>query len=605
MCPESTGSALRGLKRRQFRPENAHRGLPDRRKPIRRSQEERLSQPQPQNQKLPSTTRSASIAMRNPFDSPSIQRQNKTCKSSSVIMSGTEADFAAVLMHVAPQGEEELHLGLLAGFVVRFPLGWKPGSQMLTDRGQGMHEAEVVNDAGKEIWEQDRRHFLHPFTHFESFRESGSLIISEGAASEVTDANGQTYIDAIGGLWCTNIGLGRDEMAQAIADQVRKLAYTSSFVDMSNEPAAVLSARLAELAPGDLNRVHFATGGSTAVDSAFRLVQFYQTCNGKPDKIHMIARRQAYHGSTFATMSLGFKKADRVPEFRYVQDTIHHVSAPDIYRAPDGTGESDFCDFLIAEFEAKIAELGADRVGGFFAEPVMGAGGVLVPPKDYLKRMREVCREHDILYVSDEVVTAFGRLGHWFASHDEFGIVPDIITSAKGLSSGYLPIGAVIYSDRVHDVMSHGDPGRWFASGFTYSGHPVCCAAALKNIEIMERENLLAHAQEVGEYFGDKLSELKGLPLVGDVRGLGLMRCVENVLNRETKEMFPESVKIGKRISTAAEALGVLVRPVGHLNVMSPPLVITREEIDFVVSRLAAAIKQVHADLVKEGWNPV
>ena len=463
----------------------------------------------------------------------------------------------------------------------------------------------AANDAAREIWEKDRRHFLHPFTHFSSFRESGALIMDKGSASEVTDANGQTYVDAIGGLWCTNIGLGREEMAEAIADQVRKLAYTSTFVDMSNAPAALLAAKLAELAPGDLNRVHFATGGSTAVDSAFRLVQFYQTCCGRPDKIHMIARRQAYHGSTFASMSLGYKKADRVPEFRFIQDSIHHVSEPDIYRAPEGMSESDFCDHLVREFEDKIAELGADRVGAFFAEPVMGAGGVLVPPEGHLKRMLEVCRRHDILYVSDEVVTAFGRLGHWFASYDEFGIVPDIITSAKGLSSGYLPVGAVIYSDRIHDVMSQDGADRWYTSGFTYSGHPVCCAAALKNIEIMERENLLDHAKDVGVYFGEKLKQLEGLPLVGNVRGLGLMRCVENVMNRKTKEVFPDKVNIGKRISNAAEDLGVLVRPIGRLNVMSPPLVITRDEIEFVVSRLGIAIERVHQDLVKEGWNPI
>ena len=461
------------------------------------------------------------------------------------------------------------------------------------------------NDAAHRVWELDRRYFLHPFTHFESFEESGALIISEGSGSEVSDANGQTYLDAIGGLWCTNIGLGREEMAEAIADQVKKLAYTSTFTDMSNEPAALLSAKLAELAPGNLNRVHFATGGSTAVDSAFRLAHFYQQCAGRPEKIHMIARRQSYHGSTYASMSLGYKAADRKHGFRYIEDTIHHVSEPDIYRAPDDMSEAEFCDFLVNEFQEKIHEIGANRVGAFFAEPVMGAGGVLVPPEGYIGRMREVCLEHDILYVSDEVVTAFGRLGHWFASEDVFGIVPDIICSAKGLSSGYLPIGAAIYSDAIHEVISTGDPSRTYTSGFTYAGHPVCCAAALKNIEIMEREEILDHAKDVGNYFGQRLDDLMGLPLVGNVRGLGLMRCVENVLNRETKEKFPDSIDIGKRISNAAEEIGLLVRPIGRLNVMSPPLVITHEQVDFVVDRLGRAIERVHHDLKKEGWNPV
>ena len=468
-----------------------------------------------------------------------------------------------------------------------------------------MDSVHLRNDAAHQLWEQDRRHFLHPFTHFESFEESGALILESGSGCRLTDANGQTYLDMLGGLWCTNIGLGREEMAEAIAEQTRRLAYSSTFTDMSNEPAALLSAKLAELAPGDLNRVHFSTGGSTAVDSAFRLAQFYQQCAGRPEKMHVIARRQSYHGSTYASMSIGYKEADRRHGFKYIEDTIHHISEPDVYRAPDGMSEHEFCDHLVQEFEDKIDEIGAERVGAFFAEPVMGAGGVLVPPEGYLKRMRNICSRHDILYVSDEVVTAFGRLGHWFASEDVFGIVPDIITSAKGLSSGYLPIGATIYSDRIHDTISSGDPSRTFTSGFTYAGHPVCCAAALKNIEIMERENIPARAAEAGAYFGERLKDLEGMKLVGNVRGIGLMRCIENVLDRSTKEAFPEEVGISKRVSDAAERMGVLVRPIGRLNVMSPPLIITKAEIDHAVDRLGQALEQVCAELVREGWNPV
>ncbi len=468
-----------------------------------------------------------------------------------------------------------------------------------------MHTVDFRNDASREVWEKDRRHFLHPFTHFDSFEDSGALIITEGSGSEITDINGQTYLDAVGGLWCTNIGLGRKEMADTIAEQVQKLAYSSTFTDMSNSPAALLAAKLAELSPGDLNRVHLSTGGSTAVDSAFRLIHFYQRCAGHPDKTHVIARRQSYHGSTYASMSIGYKKSDRVHGFNFIEDTIHHISEPDIYRAPENMSEDEYCDSLVTEFEEKIAEIGAERVGGFFAEPVMGAGGVLVPPKGYIRKMRDVCKQHDILYVSDEVVTAFGRLGHWFASEDVFGIVPDIICSAKGLSSGYLPIGATLYSDRMHDVITEGDKDRVYTSGFTYAGHPVCCTAALKNIEIMERENILQHSREVGAYFGERLKDLEDLPIVGNVRGAGLMRCVENVMNRQTKEAFPDEVNIGTRISDAAERLGLLVRPIGRLNVMSPPLIITKKEVDFVVDRLGQAIETVHQDLVKEGWNPV
>ena len=466
-----------------------------------------------------------------------------------------------------------------------------------------MENVAQSNDSASAVWELDRRHFLHPFTEFDSFEESGSIVITEGKGCEITDANGQKYLDSVGGLWCTNIGLGSREMADAIAEQVYKLAYSSTFTDMSNEPAALLSSKLAELAPGNLNRVHFATGGSTAIDSAFRLIQYYQTCRGYPDKIHMIARYRAYHGSTYVAMSLGNKQSDRSPKFRYISDTIHHVSAPYMYRAPDNLDEQTYCDFLVNEFEKKIEEIGPENVGGFFVEPVMGAGGVLVPPADYLPRMREICRNHDILYVSDEVVTGFGRLGHWFASQDVFGFTPDIICSAKGLSSGYQPISAVIYSDQIHDVIAKADSDRYYPSGFTYSGHPVCCAAALKNIEIIEREGILEHARTIGKYFGEKLKQLEGLPLVGDVRGIGLMRCVENVRYLSTKELFPESVNIGKRISNAAEQLGLMVRPVGHLNIMSPPLTISHDQIDLVVDRLGKSIEQVARELEQEGWD--
>jgi len=466
-----------------------------------------------------------------------------------------------------------------------------------------MDDLTRINDASRQMWEQDRRHVLHPYAEFDNFARSGSLIISAGRGCEITDIHGKTYIDAIGGLWCNTIGLGSNEMADAIAEQVRTLAYASAFTDMSSEPASTLAAKLADLAPGDLNRVHFATGGSTAIDSAFRMIQYYQSCRDRPDNIHMIARRPAYHGSTYSVMSLGNKATDRSPKFRYIADTIHHLSAPDLYRAPDGMDEERYCDHLVDEFTQTLDRIGPDRVGGFFAEPIMGAGGVLVPPEGYLARMREICRAHDIIFVADEVVTAFGRLGHWFASSDVFGIVPDIICSAKGLSSGYLPIAAVIYSDRMHDAFVAASGDRFYPSGFTYSGHPVCCAAALKNIEIMERDGILDHARDAGQYFGERLADLASLSLVGDIRGMGLMRCIENVQDKATKTLLPTSVNIGKRISDAAETLGVIVRPVGHLNIMSPPLTITRDEIDIVTDRLGAAINQVAHELARDGWD--
>jgi putrescine aminotransferase len=451
-----------------------------------------------------------------------------------------------------------------------------------------------------DLWQMDHDHILHPWANFGPFEEKGSVVMSRGEGCWLWDATGNRYFDAVGGMWCTNIGLGRKEMAQAIADQAERLAFSNTFVDVTNEPSARLAAKIASLAPGDLNRVHFTTCGSTAVDTAYRMVAYVQHCRGFPDKTHVIAREQSYHGATYIGQSVGKRTGDRVPEFSYKNTGIHHISAPNLYRAPDGMDEAAFVDFLIAEFKDKIAEIGAERVGAFFAEPIQASGGVIVPPKDYLRRMWEVCQKHGILFVADEVVTAFGRIGHWFASEAEFDIVPDMITCAKGLTSGYLPLGALIFSDRLwNDMAAEGT--RWFTSGFTYSGHPVSCAAALKNIEIMEREDLLGNATQVGQLFEDRMKALGDLPMVGQVRGRKLMICVENVADKGTKALLPDSVDVGTRIADAAESMGLMVRPMGHLNVMSPPLTITAAEVDMVGDTLSRAIRQVADDLTRRG----
>lgn len=450
------------------------------------------------------------------------------------------------------------------------------------------------------LWQMDRAHALHPWTNFGPFEKEGSLVITKGEGAWLWDVEGRKYFDAVGGLWCTNIGLGRKEMANAIAEQVEQLAFSNTFVDMTNDPAARLAAKIAELAPGDLNRVHFTTGGSTAVDTAVRMVSYYHHARGLPDKTDIVARDYSYHGSTYLSQSVGKRPGDRVEEFRYKCDGIHHLSCPNPYRRPVDMTEAQFCDFLIEEFEVLIARVGADRIGGFIAEPIQASGGIIIPPEGYLRRMWEVCQRYDILFIADEVVTGFGRLGHWFASLDEFGVQPDIITSAKGLTSGYLPLGALIFSDRIWAVMAQGGH-RWFTSGLTYSGHPVSCAAGLKNIEILERENLLENATKVGSYFETHMKELEALPLIGNVRGRKLMLCVESVANKQTKELLPDGVNESKRISNVCESLGLLVRPIGHLNVMSPPLIITERDVDFIADTLEKAIRQVSDDLVREG----
>jgi adenosylmethionine-8-amino-7-oxononanoate aminotransferase len=449
----------------------------------------------------------------------------------------------------------------------------------------------------QETWQKDHDHLLHPWTHFASFREQGSLAVARGEGCVIYDTDGKEYLDAVGGLWCNNIGLGREEMADAIADQVRTLAYSNPFVDMTSVPAAELAAKLAEIAPSSLNHVFFTTGGSTAVDSAYRLIQFYQRSRGRPEKRHIISRVGSYHGSTYMAMSIGGKKADRVPEFEYESDTIHHISSPNYYRAPEGMSKEAFLDHLVQELEDTILRIGPENVAAFFAEPVMGAGGVVVPPEGYHHRTHEVCRRHDVLYVSDEVVTGFGRLGHWLASEDLFGIRPDIITCAKGITSGYLPLGAVLFSDEIRDTIEAENPNGVFAHGFTYSGHPVCCAAALQNIRIIEEEGLLEGVRENGPYLRSRLEELRELPTVGDVRGSHFMVCVERVADKATKRPFPDEVNIGKRIADACQERGLIVRPILNLNVMSPPLTLTRDQIDFCVDVLRDATLAVCADL--------
>ena len=461
------------------------------------------------------------------------------------------------------------------------------------------HGSAPRSAEARSAWDMDRRHHLHPWQHFDSFKQEGALLIERGEGCHLIDVDGRRYFDAVGGLWCTNIGLGRQEMAETIAEQVSRLAYANPFVDMGNVPAAKLSARLAQLAPGDIDHVMFTCGGGTAIDSAVRLAHFYQRCRGKPEKRHFNARLQGFHGSTYMSASLTGK--DRIPEHEYLEENVHFVSCPNHYRAPPGMTEDEFCDVLVEELEQTILRIGPDKVSAFFAEPVMGAGGVIVPPNGYNARTHAVCRKYDVLYVADEVVTAFGRLGHWFASKGEFGIEPDIITCAKGLTSGYLPLGACLFSDRIFRTISEGDPNRFFGHGYTYSGHPVCSAAALKALEIVERENLMGNVVDTGGYFERRLHELEDLPIVGNVRGKKLMMCVEFVADRGTKATFPEELNIGKLVSNRCEALGLIVRSIVHLNIMSPAFILTHSDVDFVVETLRAGIVGVMDDLQRSG----
>ena len=456
----------------------------------------------------------------------------------------------------------------------------------------------------QELWRKDRDHNVHPWTDFATFKEQGSLVVAESEGCYVYDSEGARYLDGIGGLWCVNIGYGNEEMAQAIAEQARRMTYYSTFGHITTPPAAELAAKLAELAPGPLNHVFFGTGGSMSNDTAIRIIHFYFNRLGKKSKKKIIARTDGYHGSTYLAMSMTGVAFDH-QGFDLAPGLVRHIPNPNPYRRPEGMSMEAFCDEKVADLENAILDLGPENVAAFIAEPIMGAGGVIVPPPGYHRRTKEVCEKYEVLYISDEVVTGFGRLGHFFASEPVFDFVPDIITCAKGLSSGYLPLSGTLLSDDIYDVISvPQDEGALFTHGFTYSGHPVCCAAGLKNIEIMERDGICGHVLEVGPYLEEQLATLRDLPIVGDVRGKRFMMCVENVADRETKALLPEEAAVGNRIAAHAQKRGVIVRPIAHLNVLSPPLTMTKRQVDELVGVLRESIVETMADLRREGlWS--
>jgi len=456
----------------------------------------------------------------------------------------------------------------------------------------------------KRVIDLGDRRVVHPWENFQQWGRQQRPAVVGGEGIYVHTADGRRLIDGPAGMWCVQLGYGRHEIADAAHRQMLEMPYASPWY-FASEPAARLADKVASLAPEGLDNVFFTTGGSTAVDSALRFVMFYNNYLGRPEKKHIISRQNAYHGSTYLSASCSGKERDK-NYFDFDTARVHHLSSPNPYRRPAGMSEAEFCDEKVAELENKILELGDERVAAFIAEPILASGGVIVPPEGYQRRCLEVCRRHDVLYISDEVVTAFGRLGHWFASEDRFGVRPDIITAAKGITSGYLPLGGVIISNEVlARISGEAAKGAVFANGFTYSGHPVPCAAALANIELMEREGVLEHVREVGPYFQARLRELADIPIVGDVRGEGLMACVECAIGGEGEEALARDREIGSRIDAHCFELGLIVRPLINMCVMSPPLIITKPEIDTLIGILRQGIERAMEEVEREGlWTP-
>ena len=449
-------------------------------------------------------------------------------------------------------------------------------------------------------WEQDKAHFIHPYTNFLNFKKEGSTIFAKGKGHHVYDTEGNRYLDGMAGLWCVNIGHSNPELCEHIAQQAGTLAYFNTFEDASSIPAAALAAKLAELCPGTLNHTFFGSGGSMANDTAIKLVHYYFNLLGKPNKKKVISRDLGYHGSTYLAHALTGIQSTHIG-FDLPQDLVHYVSAPYHYHNQTHLSEEAFCDFLVAELETKIMELGPENVACFIAEPIMGAGGVIVPPQGYHKRTWALCKEHDILYISDEVVTAFGRLGHMISSESRFEIVPDILVLAKGISSGYVPLGATVISDALYEVISTPKADNPYLShGFTYSGHALACATGLKNIELLETMELCENVLENGPYFKEKLKSLLKHSIVGDVRGSHYMLCIELVKEKATRAAFADEVAIARRVYQHCKKLGLMMRPIGSLCVFSPPLTYDKAAIDETIHILDVSLQNTMNDLVKE-----
>ena len=441
------------------------------------------------------------------------------------------------------------------------------------------------------LQEWDRLHQVHPWAAMDAWRGYDNIFVDRAQGIYLWDGQGKRFIDGPAGMWCTQIGYGREEMAEAIADQVRKLPYTSPFTN-TTEPSSILAKKIVERTPGDLNNVFFTTGGSTAVDTAIRTMHFMNNRLGRPEKKIVISREKSYHGSTYLSHTVSGKERDK-SRFDTESRLVRFLPDVNPYRRPEGMSVEAWCDEKVADLERMIADVGADKIGAFIAEPILASGGVVVPPPGYHRRTFEVCKANDILYISDEVVTAFGRLGHWFASEEVFGIKPDMITCAKGLTSGYIPMGAVIISDEVMANCADPDEAVLFSNGFTYSGHPVAAAAALKNMEIFEREGILENVLDVSPHFQERLAALSKYEIVGNARGMGLLGCIEG----KAEDLEAER-RLGQMIDDACEDLGLVVRPLINMAVFSPPLIITHAQVDDLFDILEEALTRVEREVL-------
>ena len=436
-------------------------------------------------------------------------------------------------------------------------------------------------------WIEKDKKQLHPTYHPKS--HANPLVIERGEGVWLYTTDERKILDGMAGLWNVNVGYGREELAKAAYDQMKDLAFTSNFSGMTNLPSVQLADKLAGFAYEGLNTTFFTSGGSESNDSAFKTARYYWKRKGKPGKYKVIARKGAYHGVTLSTtFATGLEKYHTM--FGPAPDGFIHIPAPNPYRYEGQLKDGETIGQAAArELEDAILREGADTVAAFIAEPVMGVGGVIVPPDDYFPLIRQICNKHEILFIADEVITGFGRTGEWFALK-HWNVKPDILSFAKAITSGYAQLGGIQISDEIRETMETAADSEAYMHGYTYSGHAMACAVGLKNLEIMEKDNYPKRAKELGRRLIEGLQTLKEFSFVGDVRGLGLVCGVEIVSDKNAKTPDPATAM---KIFKAAEGHGLRSRPLGNTLAFSPPLSINEDEVDEIVKRLGAAMDGV------------
>jgi putrescine aminotransferase len=432
-------------------------------------------------------------------------------------------------------------------------------------------------------WQElDRRHFLHPFTDHRDLGERGTRVITRAEGVYVWEATGRKLLDAMSGLWCVNLGYGRKELAEAGCRQLREMPYYNSFFQCSHPPAIELAAELCAVAPPGFNRVFFTNSGSEANDTVIRLVRYYWALQGQPGRKIIISRRNGYHGSTVGAASLCGMPWMHAQAGLPIPDILH-VEQPYWFGLGGGLDPEEFGRRIAGQLEAAILEAGPGKVAAFIGEPVQGAGGAVIPPDSYWPEVQRICDRYGVLLVADEVITGFGRLGHWFGS-EHYGIRPDLMSFAKGITSGYQPLGGVLVGDRVAEVLV--EKGGEFFHGFTWSGHPVACAVARENLRIMKEEHVIERVHDhVIPAFHARWQRLAEHPHVGEARAAGLVGALELVQDRDSRRRFPKERKVGEVCRDICIEEGLVMRAVGDTMIVAPPLVITDGQLDELVEK--------------------